>query len=205
MTIMMYHSQPLLDPQLPTLWPSQCTTACHYWIHNYLPYGHRDVPQPAIIGPTTTYHMAITMYHSLPLLDPQLPTLWPSWCTTACHYWSYNYLPTVTHDLLLTLWPSNVSFNHLIPKASKNWKEIRHRTLNKRAIQATFTLQQDMKAQRGSTLTALLLTLALDWGGWSTPHPSCFTPRKQTQYPLGGLHSQSGREWKISPPTRTQS
>ena len=43
-----------------------------------LPHGHRDVPQPAIIGPTTTYHMAIVMYLSLPLLVTQLSTVWPS-------------------------------------------------------------------------------------------------------------------------------
>jgi len=27
------------------------------------------------------------------------------------------------------------------------------------------------------------LTSVLDGGWWSMPHPSCFTPRKETQYP----------------------
>jgi hypothetical protein len=98
MAIVMNHNLQLLVPQLPTIWPSWCTTACHYWSQNYLPYDHRDVPQPAIICPTT-YRLVIVMYHSLPLLVPQLPTVWSSWCTTACHYWSHNYLPYCHRDL----------------------------------------------------------------------------------------------------------
>jgi hypothetical protein len=41
------------------------------------------------------------------------------------------------------------------------------------------------------------LTSALDGSGWSMPRPSCFTTRKETQYPfyrkLGGPQGQS--EW----------
>jgi len=28
--------------------------------------------------------------------------------------------------------------------------------------------------------SALSLTLAVDWGGWSIPHPGHFTPKKET-------------------------
>ena len=28
--------------------------------------------------------------------------------------------------------------------------------------------------------SALSLTLAVDWGGWSIPYPDCFTPKKET-------------------------
>jgi hypothetical protein len=42
----------------------------------------------------------------------------------------------------------------------------------------------------------LSLTLALDGDGWSMPHPSRFTPGKETQYPLYsrlcGAQDQSG-------------
>ena len=53
----------------------------------------------------------------------------------------------------------------------------------------------------GSTLS---LTLALDGDGWSIPRPGCFTPGKETRYPLygrlGGPQGRSGRVRKISPP-----
>ena len=52
--------------------------------------------------------------------------------------------------------------------------------------------------------SCLSLTLALDGGGRSMPHPGCFTPRKETRYPLyrrlGGLQGQSGWVWKTLPP-----
>ena len=71
---------------------------------------------------------------------------------------------------------------------------------------AKFTLEQATKAQRGSRgidSSTLFLTLAVDWGRWSTPHPSCFTLGK-TQYllyrRLGGSQSRSRQVWKISPP-----
>jgi hypothetical protein len=32
--------------------------------------------------------------------------------------------------------------------------------------------------------STISLTLALDGGAWSMPHPSHFTPGKETQYPL---------------------
>jgi hypothetical protein len=53
--------------------------------------------------------------------------------------------------------------------------------------------------------STLSLTSVLDVGGWSTPHPSRFTPGKETLYPLyrrlGGLQGRSGRLRKLSPPT----
>jgi len=46
----------------------------------------------------------------------------------------------------------------------------------------------------------LLLTLQLDWGGWSTTRPGRFTPGK-TWYPLyrrlGETQGQSGWVWKL--------
>ena len=43
----------------------------------------------------------------------------------------------------------------------------------------------------------------LDGGGWSTPRPGRFTPRKETRYPLyrrlGGPQGRSGQLQKISP------
>ena len=51
--------------------------------------------------------------------------------------------------------------------------------------------------------STLSLSSTLDMGGWSTPRPSRFTPRKDLRYPLyrrlGGLQGRSGRVWKISP------
>ena len=50
----------------------------------------------------------------------------------------------------------------------------------------------------------LSLTSALDEGGWLTPRPGQFIPRKETRYALyrgpGGPQSRSGRMRKISPP-----
>ena len=52
--------------------------------------------------------------------------------------------------------------------------------------------------------STLSLTLALDGGGWSMPHPGHFSPRKEIRYPsyrrLGGPHGQSGRVRKILTP-----
>ena len=44
-------------------------------------------------------------------------------------------------------------------------------------VKVKFTLEQTMKAQRGSRVITLLfpLTLTLDGSGWSTPRPGCFT------------------------------
>jgi hypothetical protein len=49
-------------------------------------------------------------------------------------------------------------------------------------IKVKITLEQATKAQRGSSGIVLLfsLTSALDGGGWSTPRPGRFTPRKDT-------------------------
>jgi hypothetical protein len=43
-------------------------------------------------------------------------------------------------------------------------------------VKVKFSLEQSMKAQRGSR--GLALTLALDGDGWSTPRPGRFTPGK---------------------------
>jgi hypothetical protein len=43
------------------------------------------------------------------------------------------------------------------------------------------TGHDDPERESSSTLS---LTLALDGGGCLMPHPSCFTPRKETLYPL---------------------
>ena len=55
-----------------------------------------------------------------------------------------------------------------------------------------FSLEEAMKAS------------VLDGGGWSTPRPGCFTPGKETWYPLcrrlGGPQGRSGRVRKISHP-----
>jgi len=52
--------------------------------------------------------------------------------------------------------------------------------------------------------STLSLTSALDEGGSSMPHHSCFTPRKKTRYPsyrrLGEPQGWSGQVWKILPP-----
>jgi hypothetical protein len=62
-----------------------------------------------------------------------------------------------------------------------------------------FTLEEAVKAQRGSRGTAL----ALDGGEWLTPCTSHFTSIKQTWHPLyrrkGGPQSQFGWVSKISP------
>jgi hypothetical protein len=50
------------------------------------------------------------------------------------------------------------------------------------------------------------VSLALDRGRWSMPHPGYFASRKETQYPLyrrrlGGPQHQYGQEWKILSPS----
>ena len=51
----------------------------------------------------------------------------------------------------------------------------------------------------------LSVTLALDRGRWSMPHPGYFASKKETQYPfyrrLGGPQHQYGQERKILPPS----
>ena len=46
--------------------------------------------------------------------------------------------------------------------------------------------------------------LGAGWGGWSSPRSGCFTPGKETRYPLyrrlGGSQGRSGRMRKLSPP-----
>ena len=57
------------------------------------------------------------------------------------------------------------------------------------------------KQRYSSTIS---LTSELDGGQWSTPHPSCFTFRKEIPYPfwrsLGGAQGQSWQVQKILPP-----
>lgn len=49
-----------------------------------------------------------------------------------------------------------------------------------------FTLKQATKGQKGSR-------------GWSTPHPSCFTPGKEKHYPLYRRLGRPGKVQSISP------
>ena len=68
------------------------------------------------------------------------------------------------------------------------------------------TLEQAMKAQRGSRGIAVLFLYHRRYmeGGWSTPHPGRFTHWKETRYSLywriDGPQERSGRVLKISPP-----
>jgi hypothetical protein len=68
-----------------------------------------------------------------------------------------------------------------------------------------FTLEQTVKAQRGSRGIALLFlfTSVLEGGGWSMPFPSHFTSGKEVCYSLyrrlGGLQDQFRQVCKISP------
>jgi hypothetical protein len=69
-------------------------------------------------------------------------------------------------------------------------------------IKVNFTLEQAIKAQRRSIVIALLFFYL--GARWSVTFPGCFTPRKETQYPLyrrlGGPQGRSGRLRKNSPP-----
>jgi hypothetical protein len=48
-----------------------------------------------------------------------------------------------------------------------------------------------------------VLGSALEGGGWPAPHPDCFTPEKESRYPLyrrlSGVWDRAGRVRKISP------
>jgi hypothetical protein len=70
-------------------------------------------------------------------------------------------------------------------------------------VYVKFTSQQALKAREQRYSSTLLLTLALDRGGWSTPRSGRFILEKETQYPLcrwlGGPQHRFGRVWKISP------
>jgi hypothetical protein len=78
------------------------------------------------------------------------------------------------------------------------------RTERYERVKVQFILEQAMKAQRGSRKYSP--NLALEWGGCSMLHPSCFTPWKETQYPLyrrlGGSQGWSRRVRKILTPLR---
>ena len=71
-------------------------------------------------------------------------------------------------------------------------------------VKVKLTLEQATKAQRGRRDITLSLTSAIDGGGLLMPHPGCFTPGKETQYPLyrrlGGSQGWTGQVRKISPP-----
>jgi len=64
-----------------------------------------------------------------------------------------------------------------------------------------------MKTRRWSRVLdcTLSLTWTLDGGGWSTPHPDCFTSGKETLYTLyrrlGGPQGRCGRVLNILPLT----
>ena len=68
-------------------------------------------------------------------------------------------------------------------------------------VKVKFTPEQATKTQCGRYSSTLSLTLALDGG--PMPRPGCFTPGKETQYPLyrrlGGPQGRSGQVRKISP------
>ena len=67
-------------------------------------------------------------------------------------------------------------------------------------VKVKFTLEQAMKPQKVSRGIALLC-LDARWGGWLTSRSGCFTPGKETRYPLharlSGPQVRSGRAWKI--------
>ena len=77
----------------------------------------------------------------------------------------------------------------MIPRTSKS--QPNHYTncavVGDRKVKVNFTLEQATKSQMGCVYiysSTLSLTSALDCGGWSMPHPNCFTPGKETHYPL---------------------
>jgi hypothetical protein len=66
-----------------------------------------------------------------------------------------------------------------------------------------FTLEQTIKAYRGVEVSLyFFFNLGFRWGGWATPRPGRFTPKKETRYllyrRLGGSLGRSGRSRKIS-------
>jgi hypothetical protein len=71
-------------------------------------------------------------------------------------------------------------------------------------IKVQFTLEEAMKAQRGSRGTLYsFFNLGTRWGGWSTPRPRLFNPGKRPSTHcrrLGGPQGRSGRVRKILPP-----
>jgi hypothetical protein len=74
-------------------------------------------------------------------------------------------------------------------------------------IKVQFTLEQAMKAQRGSSYShTLFSTSALDGGGWLMQRPGHFTSGKEIQCPsrrgLSGPQGSSGWLQKILPQPR---
>jgi hypothetical protein len=52
-------------------------------------------------------------------------------------------------------------------------------------VKVKVSLEQAMKAQKGSTVITLLFSnLNARWGGWAMPCPGCFTATEETQYLL---------------------
>ena len=88
--------------------------------------------------------------------------------------------------------PSRASF--IASTTKKKWSSRRNRPWEPR---------------RGTEVQLYALTTALDGGGWLTPRPGCFTPRRETRYPsnsrLGEPQGQSGRVRKIPPATGIRS
>ena len=73
-----------------------------------------------------------------------------------------------------------------------------------RKVKVNFVLEEATKAKRESRyISTLSLTSALDGFGWLNPLLCCFTPWKETRYPLyrrlSGPQGLSGRLRKISP------
>ena len=82
------------------------------------------------------------------------------------------------------------------------------RTERYESVKVQFILEQAMKAQRESRKYSPNLSFisAVEWGGSSMLHPSCFTPRNENQNPLyrrlGGPQGWSRWVQKILPPPR---
>jgi hypothetical protein len=146
-------------------------------------------------------------------------------CPYCCLFPSHDHAPAVSYTLkytsshilnnckwrktsfkpcwFLTIVTTNIAFyrNHTnrlvflretqgVNKGRKNW-----------VLPVTCHEGTEGEEQYSATLS---LTLALDWGGWSTPRAGRFTPGKDTWYPfyrrLDESQGQSGQVRKISPP-----
>ena len=62
-------------------------------------------------------------------------------------------------------------------------------------VKVKFTLEQTTKAKGSSRGIAVLLTSALDVGGWSTPRPGRFTPGKDPVFIVQEAGWASGPVW----------
>ena len=62
-------------------------------------------------------------------------------------------------------------------------------------VKVKFTLEQTTKAKGSSRGIAVLLTSALDVGGWSTPRPGRFTPGKEPVFIVLEARRVPGPVW----------